>query len=173
MKHREVRIHAEFKGEVSPVNRRWLVRRVATRAALSFLALMLPLIVIFLLILIWEWGWGERCAFMTVFTFGLCLLGALLIFALSFTKKQQNELFPTRAVFYADRDHSVLFECPKRRLELYREEIRRVVDMGAYYYLDIPAQSGHGMVCQKDLMTVGTEESFEKLFEAKIERKQK
>ncbi|MBQ7909523.1 MAG: hypothetical protein IJ363_01855 [Clostridia bacterium] len=173
MKHREVRIHAEFKGEVSPENRRWLVRRVAIRSTLSFLALMLPLIVIFLLILIWEWGWGERCAFMTAFCFGLCLLGALLIFALSFTKKQQNELFPTCAVFYADRDHSVLFECPKRRLELYREDIRRVVDMGAYYYLDIPAQSGRGMVCQKDLMTIGTEEAFEKLFEGKIERKQK
>ena len=173
MKHREVRIHAEFKGEVSPENRRLLVRRVAIRSTLSFLALMLPLIVIFLLILIWEWGWGERCAFMTVFTFGLCLLGALLIFALSFTKKQQNELFPTRAVFYADRDESVLFACPKRRLELYREDIRRVVDMGAYYYLDIPFQSGRGMVCQKSLMTVGTEETFEKLFDGKIERKQK
>ena len=173
MKHREVRIHAEFKGEVSPENRRWLVRRVAIRSTLSFLALMLPPVVIVLLILIWEWGWGERCAFMTVFCFGLCLLGALLIFALSFTKKQQNELFPTRAVFYADRDESVLFECPKRRLELYREDIRRVVDMGAYYYLDIPAQSGRGMVCQKDLMTIGTEEVFEKLFEGKIERKQK
>ena len=173
MKHREVRIHAEFKGEVSPENRRWLVRRVAIRSTLSFLALMLPLMVIFLLILIWEWGWGERCAFMTVFCFGLCLLGALLIFALSFTKKQQNELFPTRAVFYADRDHSVLFECPKRRLELYREDIRRVVDMGDYYYLDIPSQSGRGMVCQKSLMTIGTEETFEKLFDGKIERKGK
>lgn len=173
MKHREVRIHAEFKGEVSPENRRLLVRRVAIRSTLSFLALMLPPIVIFLLILIWEWGWGERCAFMTVFTFGLCLLGALLIFTLSFTKKQQIELFPTRAVFYADRDESVLFECPKRRLELYREDIRRVLDMGSYYYLDIPSQSGRGMVCQKDLMTIGTEETFEKLFEGKIERKQK
>ncbi|MBQ3507619.1 MAG: hypothetical protein IJA91_03630 [Clostridia bacterium] len=173
MKHREVRIHAEFKGEVSAENRRWLVRRVAIRAALSFLAVMLPLIVIFLLILIWEWGWGERSARMTVFSFGLCLLGALLIFTLSFTKKQQKELFPTRAVFYDDRDHSVLFECPKRRLELYCEDIRRVLDMGDYYYLDIPAQSGCGMVCQKNLMTQGTEESFEALFEGKIERKQK
>ena len=35
MKHREVRIHAEFKGEVSPENRRWLVRRVAIRSTLS------------------------------------------------------------------------------------------------------------------------------------------
>ena len=173
MKHREVRIHAEFKGEVSPENRRWLVRRVAIRATLSFLALMLPLIVIFLLILIWDWGWGERSARMTVFSFGLCLLGAILIFVLSFTKKQQNELFPTRAVFYADRDHTVIFECPKRRLELYREEIRRVLDMGDYYYLDIPSQSGRGMVCQKSLMTIGTEETFEKLFEGKIERKGK
>lgn len=173
MKHREIRIHAEFKGEVSPENRRWLVRRVAIRSTLSFLALMLPLIVIFLLILIWEWGWGEQSARMTAFSFGVYLLGALLIFALSFTKKQQNELFPTRAVFYADRDHSVLFECPKRRLELYREDIRKVVDMGFYYYLDIPSQSGRGMVCQKNLMTVGTEETFEELFEGKIERKGK
>ena len=108
MKHREVRIHAEFKGEVSPENRRWLVRRVATRA-----------------------------------------------------------------VFYADRDHTVIFDCPKRRLELYREEIRRVLDMGDYYYLDIPSQSGRGMVCQKSLMTIGTEETFEKLFDGKIERKGK
>ena len=173
MKHREVRIHAEFKGEVAPENRRWLVRRVATRAALSFLAVMLPLMLIVSLIMVWEWGWGERCAFMTVFCFGLCLLGALLIFALSFTKKQQNELFPTHAVFYADRDHSVLFECPKRRLELYREDIRRVLDMGDYYYLDIPSQGGRGMVCQKDLMTIGTEETFEKLFDGKIAGKGK
>ena len=173
MKHREVRIHAEFKGEVSPENRRWLVRRVAIRDTLSFLALMLPLMLIVSLIMVWEWGWGERCAFMTVFCFGLCLLGALLIFALSFTKKQQNELFSTHAVFYADRDHTVIFECPKRRLELYREEIRRVVDMGDYYYIDIPSQSGRGMVCQKSLMTIGTEEIFEKLFDGKIEGKGK
>ena len=48
-----------------------------------------------------------------------------------------------------------------------------MVDMGVYYYLDIPAQSGRGMVCQKNLMTIGTEEIFEKLFEGKIERKGK
>jgi hypothetical protein len=172
MKHREVRIHAEFKGEVSPENRRWLVRRVAVRAALSFLAVMLPLMLIVSLIMVWEWGWEESDWMVALFV-GISLLFSLLVFALSFTKREQKELFPTRAVFYADRDHTVIFECPKRRLELYREEIRRVVDMGDYYYLDIPSQSGRGMVCQKDLMTVGTEESFEKLFEGKIERKQK
>ena len=172
MKHREVRIHAEFKGEVSPENRRWLVRRVAVRAALSFLAVMLPLMLIVSLIAAREWGWEEYRWMVALFV-GISLLFSLLAFALSFTKREQKELFPTRAVFYADRDHSVLFECPKRRLELYREDIRRVVDMGAYYYVDIPAQSGRGMVCQKSLMTVGTEESFEKLFEGKIERKGK
>lgn len=172
MKHREVRIHAEFKGEVSPENRRWLVRRVAVRAALSFLAVMLPLMLIVSLIAAREWGWEEYRWMVALFV-GISLLFSLLAFALSFTKREQKELFPTRAVFYADKDHSVLFECPKRRLELYREDIRRVVDMGAYYYVDIPAQSGRGMVCQKSLMTVGTEESFEKLFEGKIERKGK
>ena len=45
--------------------------------------------------------------------------------------------------------------------------------MGDYYYLDIPFQSGRGMVCQKSLMTVGTEETFEELFKGKIERKGK
>ena len=172
MKHREVRIHAEFKGEVSSENRRWLVRRVAAGAALSFLALMLPLALIVSLIMVWEWGW-EGCDWAVALFVGISLLFSLLAFALSFTKREQKELFPTRAVFYADKDHSVLFECPKRRLELYREDIRRVLDMGAYYYLDIPFQSGRGMVCQKSLMTIGTEESFEKLFEGKIERKGK
>ena len=172
MKHREVRIHAEFKGEVSPENRRWLVRRVAIRAALSFLAVMLPLMLIVSLIMVWEWGW-EECDWAVALFVGISLLFSLLVFALSFTKREQKELFPTRAVYYADRDHTVIFECPKRRLELYREDIRRVVDMGAYYYLDIPAQSGRGMVCQKSLMTIGTEEAFEKLFEGKIEGKGK
>ena len=172
MKHREVRIHAEFKGEVSPENRRWLVRRVAIRSTLSFLAVMFPLMLIVSLIAAWELGWEEYNWMVALFV-GISLLFSLLVFVLSFTKREQKELFPTRAVFYADRDHTVIFDCPKRRLELYREDIRRVVDMGAYYYLDIPAQSGRGMVCQKDLMTVGTEESFEKLFEGKIERKQK
>ena len=172
MKHHEVRIHAEFKGEVSPENRRWLVRRVAIRAALSFLAVMLPLMLIVSLIAVWEWGW-EKSDWIVALFVGISLLFSLLVFALSFTKREQKELFPTRAVFYADRDHTVLFECPKRRLELYREEIRRVVDMGDYYYLDIPSQSGRGMVCQKSLMTIGTEETFEKLFEGKIERKGK
>ena len=172
MKHREVRIHAEFKGEVSPENRRWLVRRVATRAALSFLAVMLPLMLIVSLIMVWEWGWEESDWIVALFV-GISLLFSLLVFALSFTKREQKELFPTHAVFYADRDHTVLFECPKRRLELYREEIRRVVDMGDYYYIDIPSQSGRGMVCQKSLMTIGTEETFEKLFDGKIEGKGK
>ena len=172
MKHREVRIHAEFKGEVSPENRRWLVRRVATRAALSFLAVMLPLMLIVSLIMVWEWGWEESDWIVALFV-GISLLFSLLVFALSFTNREQKELFPTRAVFYADKDHSILFECPKRRLELYREEFRRVLDMGDYYYLDIPSQSGRGMVCQKSLMTIGTEETFEKLFDGKIERKGK
>ena len=172
MKHREIRIHAEFKGEVSPENRRWLVRRVATRAALSFLAVMLPLMLIVSLIMVWEWGW-EESDWIVALIIAISLLFSLLVFALSCTKKEQKELFPTRAVFYADRDHTVIFECPKRRLELYREEIRRVVDMGDYYYIDIPSQSGRGMVCQKSLMTIGTEETFEKLFEGKIERKGK
>ena len=172
MKHREIRIHAEFKGEVSPENRRWLVRRVATRAALSFLAVMLPLMLIVSLIMVREWGW-EGCDWAVALMVAISLLFSLLVFALSFTKREQKELFPTRAVFYADRDHTVLFECPKRRLELYREENRRVLDMGTYYYIDIPSQSGRGMVCQKSLMTIGTEETFEKLFDGKIEGKGK
>lgn len=172
MKHREVRIHAEFKGEVSPENRRWLVRRVATRSALSFLAVMFPLMLIVSLIMVWEWGWEESDWIVALFV-GISLLFSLLVFALSFTKREQKELFPTRAVFYADRDHTVIFDCPKRRLELYREEIRRVLDMGDYYYIDITSQSGRGMVCQKSLMTIGTEETFEKLFEGKIEGKRK
>ena len=172
MKHREVIILVEFIGEVSPENRRLLVRRNATRMGSTALYCLLPLVLITAFILILGDGW-ENWGWFLAFGTGLSLFGAILTFALSFTKGEQKSLFPTRAVFYGDRDESVLFECPKRRLELYREDIRRVVDMGEYYYLDIPSQSGQGMVCQKNLMTIGTEETFEKLFEGKIERKGK
>lgn len=172
MKHREVIILVEFKGEVSPENRRLLVRRNATRMGLTSLLCLLPLELITAFVLILGDGW-ENWGWFLVFGTGISLLGSILVFALSFTKHEQKSLFPTRAVFYGDRDESVLFECPKRRLELYREDIRRVVDMGDYYYLDIPSQNGQGMVCQKNLLTVGTEETFEELFEGKIERGEK
>lgn len=171
MKHREVRIHAEFKGEVSSKNRRWLIRRVARRDTVTLLGILLPLILITWLIMSFEGGWKNWWWFGI---FGVCLsfLGAFVTYISFYTQGGQKSLFPTHVVFYADEDHSVLFECPTRRLELYREDIRKVVDMGAYYYLDIPTQSSRGMVCQKDLMICGTEESFVALFEGKIEQNQ-
>ena len=120
------------------------------------------------LILIWEIGWEYGWAI--ALFLGIGLLIPLLTYFLYFTKREQKTMFPTRVVFYGDRDDSVLFDIPKRRLEMYREDIKGVMDMGAYYYLDIPSQEGRGIVCQKNLMTQGTVETFENLFKGKILR---
>ena len=168
MKHREMPVLVEFKGEVSPENRRWLVRRVARRAALLMLCVLFPLMIIASLILIWEIGWEYGWAI--ALFLGIGLLIPLLTYFLYFTKREQKTMFPTRVVFYGDRDDSVLFDIPKRRLEMYREDIKGVMDKGAYYYLDIPLQEGRGIVCQKNLMTQGTVETFENLFKGKILR---
>ena len=169
MKHREMPVLVEFKGEVSPENRRWLVRRVARQNALQMLCTLFPLVLICSLILIRELGWEYVWAIASLLSVGL--LTPVLVYFLPFSKREQKTMFPTRVVFYGDRDDSVLFDIPKRRLEMYREDLKKVVDMGTYWFIDLPSQEGRGIVCQKNLMIKGKVETFENLFEGKISRK--
>lgn len=54
----------------------------------------------------------------------------------------------------------------------YIEEVKEVRDYGEYYVLVFPmGKLSEKFVCQKDLLTKGTLEEFEALFEGKIVRK--
>lgn len=52
------------------------------------------------------------------------------------------------------------------------EEIQEVHDYGDFYFLILPSiNKSSGFLCQKSLLSKGTLEDFEKLFEGKIVRK--
>lgn len=52
------------------------------------------------------------------------------------------------------------------------DKIKKVIDYGKYYYISFyRLDPSNGIVCQKDLLTCGTIEEFEKFFEGKIKRK--
>lgn len=51
------------------------------------------------------------------------------------------------------------------------ESVKKVIDVGEFYYLIFKhGDIGNSWVCQKDLLTEGTPDDFEKLFEGKIVR---
>ena len=53
-------------------------------------------------------------------------------------------------------------------------DVKQVRDFGAFYDVVFPfGKYSEKFVCQKDLLTIGTIEDFEKLFEGRIVRKQK
>lgn len=52
------------------------------------------------------------------------------------------------------------------------DSVKRVLDVGEWYYIFFKTgDTTHSWVCQKDLLTKGTIEDFEKMFDGKIVRK--
>ena len=68
---------------------------------------------------------------------------------------------------------TVIFVHQYNAVQTYKlSKVKKVIDYGKYYYLYLNrVDPSNGIVCQKDLLTEGTVEQFEKLFEGKIKRK--
>lgn len=87
-----------------------------------------------------------------------------------FMKKALRLVIPTRVVI--EDDGLIISESDKFHLEGGIENVEKVIDYGEWY--KIIFQRGYRSaryVCQKSLITKGTLEEFEKLFEGKIKRK--
>jgi hypothetical protein len=168
VKHREKQILVEFKGEVSPENRRFLLRRVALHRSRTVFLALVPATTLMSLVLL-DLGWVRWLCIAAAFVV-LDFVGALLTYLLTQTPKEQKELFTNHICFYADRDQSVLIEGSRVKLDYYCEDFPQIVDKGKYYFIDIPAREGWGVICQKNLMVQGTIEEFEALFGDKLVR---
>ena len=67
---------------------------------------------------------------------------------------------------------AVIIECGQKTCKLI-SDVKCVNDFGEFYALDFPLSAGinNAFICQKNLLTKGTIEEFEALFEGKIVRK--
>lgn len=163
----------EFKGTVSKTCRGYLLRKLSVRTFVtaSIMLIVAGMITIFAVgammngeIETWMLWFIPAIAVVAFLFSGLCA-------ALLYTKKEQAEIFAERICFYDDEDNTVVIEYAKEQKVEYSDLFRKILDMGDYYIIDIPARSGRGIVCEKALMTHGTPEEFDAKFAEKIQRK--
>ncbi len=165
----------EFKGTVSKNCRRYLLRKLSVRTFVGALVLFLVGLSITVVLIGGALGEGDFDAeyfwLMCPVNAVVALLGSGLCAALVYTKKEQAEIFAERICFYDDEDNTVVIDYAKEQKVEYSDLFRKILDMGDYYIIDIPARSGRGIVCEKALMTHGTPEDFDAKFAEKIEKK--
>ncbi len=170
----------EFKGDISKKCRRYLLHKLAVRLFVTVLvsmAVCMPLCILVISAILGGEMDVELLRILCPVLGGLCLAFSGLGMVIPYTKTEQKELFPVRICFYGDEDNTVVIETVNGRSIVkkveYSDKFRKIVDMGDFYYIDIPFRSGRGYICEKALMTRGTAEEFYKHFEEKIVRKDK
>ena len=96
----------------------------------------------------------------------------IIIFALIYpTKYEYPEILPKK--IYITDDGIIVSQCEKTRREDSIDGVKNVKDYGEWYEINFSGIKHKGVfVCQKDLLTKGSIEEFEKLFEGRIERVQ-
>lgn len=154
----------EFKGELSHECKKYLQKYSSKRAGLVswFLALAVGIIVCLLALLV-HW----------VVIFFIIVPVLVAIFAstprLNSPLKVLNKLIPKRVII---ENGMIEFLCDEGSQWDYLENIKNIFDCGEWYHIifNYPAKSIY-CVCQKNLLTEGSIEQFEKLFEGKIVRK--
>ena len=101
-----------------------------------------------------------------------CLILPLFLVAdvLVVQNKKKRRSYLTNTVFVEN--GCMVCKSDKETTQRLISDARALYDYGAYYKIAFPfLKSSFKFICQKDLLTQGTLEDFEKLFEGKIVRK--
>lgn len=102
--------------------------------------------------------------------YGYCAVFAYAMIAVRIkTPKGRKEITPKRIYVI---DNNLICISDKQTESRGVELVKTAYDYGEFYFLSFPMGKKSGnFVCQKDLLTQGTLEEFEKLFDGKIVRK--
>ena len=95
---------------------------------------------------------------------------ALLLFAFLFPPgKQSQSTFMPQKVYVDLKDKMLVCKCEQKEQIHSIDSVYQVIDYGEWYYFKFNfGERDRFFVCQKSLLTEGTIEEFEKLFEDKI-----
>ena len=151
----------EFSGELSGNAKQKFIWKQRKTGIIS-MAIVLPIVFIIFSTIMND----------PVFTYFL-LIGFVIMYLLlnfrPFTKKELAELLPKR--IYVNKTHIVYCS------EKYKEsqeicDVSKVIDHGAYYEVRFYfGKLSDKFICQKDLLTNGSLEKFEAIFQDKLERR--
>ena len=128
--------------------------------AVSFSLIFIPVLIICINTDYWDLmiGFSALCASTFLLTF------------IPKTKKEKEKLLPNK--IFTDVEYIVCQT--KIGLEEFKliSDASKLIDYGDFYFISFPVGNlSDSFVCQKNLLTNGTLEEFEALFEGKIERK--
>ena len=105
--------------------------------------------------------------------FFIPILMLLVFSALPPSKKAQKTFVPIK-IFIDLEEQTIVHQCEKTERFHMLNSVERVLDYGEFYELIFQFEDRDPyFVCQKSLLTEGTLEEFEALFEGKIERQKK
>ncbi len=148
---------------------KWIIRRIQTFPILFIMPLVMMIVSLPMLeyTLFGTFFNHKRLPMMLI----LLAIIVLFLFILCLLISIKNDI-PLRIEITPEK--AVKSECRKKTHIYSIHEVRKVIDYGDFYSIRINQQLEHGhFLCQKDLLTHGSIEEFEKIFENKIVRKVK
>ena len=154
-----------FDGQPTGQCKRFMLKRVA-KVELCIMIMSLCVVMIPLSFLLMELI--DPWILYVIVPFVVCTL--LVTAVRPFMKGEQSTVLPSKIVIHAN-GHMESISKSFHWVKMV-EEVEQVLDCGAWYQINFIRREKNGyFFCQKDLLTLGTIEDFEKLFEGKIVRK--
>jgi hypothetical protein len=153
----------EFKGELTGKAKKFLLKeQVKVQAIASSLSASIFSVPLILAAIYWD---------ITMLFMLIPLAFFVVVSFLPADKKAQKEFVPKR-VFVDLKDEVIVSQCENTERFHMIDTVKRLEDYGEWYYV-VFQYSDRDMcfVCQKSLLTQGSLEEFEGLFEGKIERR--
>lgn len=154
----------EFKGELTGRSKNYLLRKQIKLQLIVAIPISVVLCVLVFMLALY-------------FKENIVLLALLVPFSLvigsSVTPSRGSQkVFMPKRVYIDMEDGTVVQECEKAERFHMIKSVEAVMDYGEWYYLVFQFEDRDPyFICQKSLLTQGTLEEFEALFEGKIERK--
>ena len=160
---------SEFRCEISEVCKKYLFQKLAIFIMFSFLftcVLCLSIIIVILSKLnILEW-------WIIVLIILAALVSCVLATVSPYIYKAKTLKSFTPKSIKIDKEE-ICAEFENEYMNKSMDEVKKVYDLGEWYYVVLKFPKLANLVCQKDLLINGSIEEFEKLFFNKIKRKRK
>ncbi|MBQ7362821.1 MAG: hypothetical protein IJW48_00050 [Clostridia bacterium] len=155
----------DFNGEINGDCKRFLLKKqIKIQVKVSLIVAILFAVPIILTSVFWK-----TIALLMFLPFAF----AIVFSALPPSRGSQRIFVPQR-VYIDTEEQTIVHKCAKLERFHMLSSVKAVIDYGEWYYFIFEFEDRDPyFVCQKSLLTEGTLEEFEALFEGKIERQKK
>lgn len=144
----------EFRGEISEKSRHYIVKKESQHAMIG-MGIVSGVACVPIVILAITWHWVIAIAIPA-------LVLAVILAGVPVKKNNHSLIIPEKVIIDND---IIISESTKFHFERMVSQVKKVVDMGDWYHIYFCYRYRNPrFICQKDLITQGSIEEFEKMF---------